>query len=219
MFTDAHARPRFYSGPNHEDFHFVRYYTTPRFIETRASLRELLLRPLANSVAWGLGNIIDAELARALGLPVYTTLYGVAPGVRVVSVLPAGYYVAEAIPANVALVTTGFAGEIVLCNRVPPGAFVAYQTTTTGMVVNEVVVIPPVQPAVTPLAPTAPTVAAESAPPPAPQEPAPTSIPVSSKIGKVVYDSAQKPVGVLILANDGSQEFVPLLAQNDPSSP
>lgn len=216
VLADPHARPRYFIGANHEEFHFVRDCPVPFFIQTRASMRELLLRPLANSIVWGIGDIITIELSHSLGLPLYTPLYAIAPGVQVVSFLPVGYYMAEPIPTNVALITAGPAGEVVVCNRVTPGSYVAYQTSTTGVVVNEVVVVPPVEQ--TPALNTA--VASTMAPPtvvstPPPSAPDPAAIAVSSKIGKVVYDADKLPVGVIVLSTDGTQEFIPLLAQND----
>jgi len=53
----------------------------------------------------------------------------------------------------------------------------------------------------------APTVAA---PAPAPVAPAPVSS-SASKLSKILYDASGKPIGVLVLNNDGSQEFVPLV--------
>ncbi len=225
--TDPHAGPRFFIGPSHQDFHFVAVAPERGRIDSRDTLRNLLLRPLANSVAWGLGDIVTAELANALGVPINTTVYGVAPGVPVVSTLPPGYFVAESIPTNVALVSAGTVNPVVLCNRVPPGAFVAYQTSATGVVLNECIVVPPVQQVVLPVVATvpvpatvAPTIVSAPAPAPAPAAPvaaAPStgtsSIPMSSKVGKIVYDSNQKPIGVIILDADGQQEFVPLTAQ------
>jgi hypothetical protein len=214
--TDPRAGPHFFIGPDHRDFHFVNVITDRRRIETRDSLRDLLLRPLANSVAWGLGNIVTVELANALGLPVNTTVYGVAPGVPVVATLPPGYFVAESIPTNVALVSEGTTNPVVLVNRVPPGAFVAYQTSPTGVVLNECVVVPPVQQVVVPTVVTttvpvpatpAPGVAATPATEPSASS---SNIPMSSKVGKIVYDANQKPIGVIILDSDGKQEFVPL---------
>ncbi len=219
--TDPHAGPRFFIGPNHEDFHFVRPLPERHLIDSRDSLRNLLLRPLANAVAWGIGDIVTVELANALGLPVNTTLYGVAPGVQVVSTLPPGYFVAEAVPANVALVTAGPAETVVVCRRVPPGAFIAYQTSPTGVVLNECVVVPPVQQIVMPMVATtpvpvpatpAPAVSPAPAPAPAPAvaPAAASSIPMSSKVGKIMYDANQKPIAVMILDPDGKQEVVPL---------
>jgi hypothetical protein len=218
VVADIHNHPHYFYGPNHEEFHFVRSYPGPFYIQSRESLRDLLLRPLANSVAWGIGQIVTAELADALDLPLYTSLYALSPNVVVVPALPAGYVIGEAIPANVALVTAGPSGEVVVCNRVTTGAYVAYRTTSTGLIINEVVVLPP------PSTSTTATVASIPAPAaPAPETPDSTAspaIPVSPKIGKVVYDADKNPVGVIVLSNDGSQEFVPLLAQNDaPKSP
>lgn len=210
VVNNIRSGPRYFYGPYQEEFHFVRSYPGPHFIQTRESLRDLLLRPLANSIAWGIGDIVTLELAHALGLPVNTTLYALAPGVAVVSALPVGYCIAEPIPANVALITVGPAGEVIVCNRVTTGSYVAYQTSPSGVVINQVVVVP--SPATT----DSTTVAA------APETPAPatpsvtsSSVPVSPKVGKVVYDADKNPIGVIVLSNDGSQEFVPLLAQND----
>jgi len=218
---DPHAGPRFLVGPNREEFRFVRPAPGPRFIDSRDTLRDLLLRPLAASLVWGIGDIATVELANMLGLPVNTPVYAVQAGVPIYSTLPPGYFVAESLPQNVALVTYGPAGEVVLSRRVPPGAFIAYQTSPQGVVLGECVVVPPQQqiimptlisppptivvtspaPAPTPAAPTAPT----------PAQPSTSSVPMSStKSGKIVYDSNGKPIGVIVTEGNGQQEFVPL---------
>lgn len=50
-------------------------------------------------------------------------------------------------------------------------------------------------------------------PPPAAPVTQPTSVPVSTRgrLSKILYDADAKPVGVLVLNNDGSQEFIPLV--------
>ena len=224
---DPHAGPRFYTGPGRDDFFFVRGAPERRSIDSRDSLRDILLRPFAEAVAWGIGDIATVEVANLLGLPINTTLYAVQPEVPVFSTLPPGYFVAQGVPENVALVRNGPYGPEVVVRRVPPGSFIAYQTSTSGVVLNECVVVPPVQqvivynqvPMVTTPAPTvvmttpapAPApVAAPATPAPEPAPAANTSIPMSSKTGKIVYDSNAKPVGVIILDADGKQEFVPI---------
>ena len=207
---------RFVYGPNRDEFLFVRPMPAGRFINSRESLLDLLLRPTVDAVAWGLGDIATVEVANLLGVPVHTTLYAVEPGVPVVSTLPPGYFVAQAVPENVALVTSSPAGPVLLTRHVPPGAFVAYQTTPAGVVLSECVVVPPMQQIVVPTVSTpAPTVVVTSpapavAPAPAPAAPVSSSMPMSSKQGKIVYGADGKPMGVIILDADGKQEFVPL---------
>lgn len=228
VVTDPHAGPRFYYGPNHAEFHFVRPLPERHIITTRESFLDLLLHPIANAVAWSIGDVVSADLANALGVPVNSTVYAVAPGTPIVSTLPPGYFVAEAVPANVALVTQGPAGAMVIYRNVPPGAFVAYQTSVTGSILNEVIVVPPVQQVVVQQVNPAPTVIV--APPAAttpsvvtapatPAEPAAaegsSSLPLSSKIGKIVYDGNHQPIGVIVLDSDGQQEFVPLTQTGD----
>jgi len=214
--------PHFVYGPGHDEFIFVHGVPPGRFINTRESLLDMLLHPAVEAVAWGLGDIATVEVANLLGVPVHTTLYGVEPGVTVVSALPPGYFVAQAVPENVALVSSGPAGPVVLVRHVPPGAFVAYQTSSTGVVLNECVVVPPVQqfvvPTVSSPAPTvvmttpalAPSAVTTPAPAATPAASAASSVPMSSKMGKIVYGADGKPVGVLVLDSDGKQEFVPL---------
>ncbi|HVU37245.1 MAG TPA: hypothetical protein VHC95_02840 [Opitutales bacterium] len=214
VVPDSHSGPHFYYGPNHEEFHFVHTYGERHVIVSRDALIDLLAHPLLNTVAWTIGDVLNAELANSLGIPVNTTLYAVAPGTPIVSTLPPGYFVAEAVPANVALVTQGPNGELIVIRRVPPGAFVAYQTSVTGTILNTAIVVPPVQQIVVQAAPTvvvAPPVA--SAPPVIAAPAAPegsSSIPLSPKIGKIVYDDGHQPIGVIVLDSDGQQEFIPL---------
>ncbi len=213
---DPRLGPRFYVGPDRRAFVFVSPYGPGARIVSRASLLDLLLHPAVDAVAWGLGEITTIEVANLLGLPVNTPVYGLEAGVPVVSTLPPGYFVAESLPQNVALVSSGPAGPVVVVPRVPAGAFVAYQTSPTGVVLNECVVVPPVQQMVMvqPATP-APTVmmaapANTVAPAPAPAPTASSSTPMSSKTGKIMYDSNGKPVGVMVTDPDGKQEFVPI---------
>jgi hypothetical protein len=225
MIEPGRPGPHFVYGPNHEEFLFVRDVPRGRLIGTRAVLLDMLLHPTVDAVAWGLGDVATVELASLLGLPLHTTLYAVEPGVAVYSTLPPGYYPAQALPENVALVTSGPAGPVVLARYVPPGAFVAYQTAPSGALLNECIVVPPVQPAVVMPTVTSPAPAVVMAPAPAPP-PAPAPAPIaaapapapmaaspapgSNKQGKIVYGADGKPVGVIILNADGTQNFVPL---------
>jgi hypothetical protein len=214
---DPRLGPHFFVGPDRRDFYFVHPYVAGAVIRDRDSLLDLLLRPTVDAVAWGLGEITTDAVANILGVPVHTVVYGLEPGVPIVSTLPPGYFSAEAVPQNVALVSSGPAGPVVLVPRVPAGAFIAYQTSPTGTVLSECVVVPPVQQMVmaqptTPAPAVVMTAPAMSSPAPAPA-PAPavsSSTPMSSKTGKIVYDSNGKPIGVIVVDADGKQEFVPL---------
>ncbi len=182
-----------------------------RLIERRETFLDLLLRPTVNSLAWGLGELTSIELAATLGLPVHTTLYAVQPQVAVVSYVPQGYFVAEALPQNVALVAAGPRGEpVVLVRRVPPGAVIAYQSSPTGVVLSECIVVPPVQMAVMP----EPAPMQVYASQPAPSMPSPTPAPpvaiAAGKTSTVLYDANHNPVGVYITDSDGRKEFVPI---------
>jgi hypothetical protein len=213
---DPRLGPHFYVGPQHNDFYFVRPYPAGRGIGSRDILLNLLLQPTVDAVAWGLGEITTIEVANLLGLPVNTPVYGLEASVPIVSTLPPGYFVAESLPPNIALVSYGPAGPVVLVSRMPAGAFIAYQTSPTGVVLNQCVVVPPVQQVVM-LQPTTPAPAVMMVPPVTSAAPAPTpapaantSIPMSSKTGKIVYDANAKPIGVIIIDADGKQEFVPI---------
>ncbi len=216
---DPRGGPRFFAGPDHHAFVFVAPLAERREIRDRDSLLGLLLRPTVDAVAWGLGEVTTAEVANLLGVPVATTVYGVEPGVQIVSTLPPGYFVAQSVPQDVALVAQGPAGPVVLVRRVPAGSFIAYQTSPSGVVLGQCIVVPPVQQVIVPVpttpAPTmvttpapAPTVVSTPAPAPAPT--VSSSMAMSSKTGKVVYDSNGKPIGVIVVDPEGKQEFVPL---------
>jgi len=219
LIEPGRAGPRFVYGPGRDEFLFVRGVPEGRFINSRESLLDLLLHPAVDAVAWGLGDIASVEVANLLGLPVHTTLYAVEPGVSVVSTLPPGYFVAQTVPENVALVSSGPAGAVVVVRHVPPGAFVAYQTSPNGVVLNECVVVPPVQQVVVPAVATpAPAVVMTSPAPAVVTAPAPTAapapaapaVPMSNKMGKIVYGADGKPAGVIVLDADGKQEYVPI---------
>ncbi len=216
FIDDPRAGPRFLVGPGRDEFHFVRAAPAPRFIDSRDTLRDLLLRPLADSIAWGIGDVATLELANLLGLPINTPVYAVQAGVPMYSTLPPGYFVAESLPQNVALITYGSAGEMVLSRRVPPGAFVAYQTSPQGVVLGECIVVPPQPQIIVPTVTTpAPQVVVAATPAPAPAataaQPSTSSVPMSStKSGKIVYDSNGKPIGVIVVESNGQQEFVPI---------
>ncbi len=212
VFVDPHLGPQFRVGPNREEFHYVWGVPPGRFIERRETLLDLLLHPTVNAFAWGLGEVANEEVAALLGLPLHTPLYGVEPNVIVYSSVPPGYYVAEALPANAALVYSGPRGPAVLVSHVPPGAVIAYQTAPNGVVLSECVVVPP-----------QPVVIAESAPPPplvyaTSQPPAPTAQPTTAptvpmaagKTSTVVYDANHNPIGVVVTDSDGKKEFVPI---------
>jgi hypothetical protein len=211
---DPRLGPRFYVGPDRRAFVFVSPYAPGARITTRDMLLGLLLRPSVDAVAWGLGEVTTIEVANLLGLPVNTPVYGLEAGVPVVSTLPPGYFVAESLPQNVALVSSGPAGPVVVVSRVPAGAFVAYQTSPTGVVLNECVVVPPVQQMVmvqpTTPAPTVVMAAPATTTAPAPAPAVSSATPMSSKTGKIMYDSNGKPVGVMVTDPDGKQEFVPI---------
>ncbi len=225
VIESSRSGPRFLEGPKREEFVFVRGVPAGRLIDRRETLLELLLRPAVSSLAWGLGEVSTAELAALLGLPLRTTLYAVQPQVAVVSAVPPGYFVAEALPQNVALVSVGPRGEpVVLVRRVPPGAVIAYQSSPGGVVLGECIVVPPVQQVVMVAEPVPvvyasqpaslfgpqlsgnASVSAPAAPPPA----APQVAVAPGKNGKIVYDADKKPIGVIVLDSDGKQEFVPL---------
>jgi hypothetical protein len=219
VFLDR-GNPRFGYGPHNDDFVFVRGVPAGRFINSRDSLLDLLLRPVANAVAWGVGDIATIEVANLLGLPLHTTVYAVQAGVPVYTTVPQGYFVAESVPQNVALVTYTPQGPVVVNRCVPPGTFVAYQAAPNGVVMNECLVVPPVQqqivvaaPPVTTVVTAAPTVAI--APQPATPAPAVTAAPATpapepAKVGQIVYDANGKPLGVIVTVSDGKTEFVPL---------
>jgi hypothetical protein len=218
VIENTRSSPRFLEGPRREEFVFVREAPRGILIDRRETLLDLLLRPAVRSLAWGLGDLTSVELAAALGLPVHTTLYAVEPGMTVVSSVPPGYFVAEALPQNVALVSTGSRGEpVVRVRRVPPGAVIAYQSSPSGVVLNECIVVPPVQQVVlmAETAPPAPVVYASGGPAPtAAQAPASgpqPAVPVAAgKTSAVVYDANHNPIGVVVTDPDGKKEFVPL---------
>ncbi len=214
VIENPHAAPRFLAGPRREEFAFVREGPVGRHIGSRESFLEYLLRPSVNAFAWGLGDIADVEVATMLGLPLRTTVYAVDPTVAVVSSVPPGYFVAQALPQDVALVTNTPHGPVVLVRRMPPGAVVAYQSSPNGMVLNECVVVPPVQQVVVMPEPTSPPPAVYASSQPAQPTPAPAAAPqvpvAPGKNGKLVYDGSGKPIGVIIVDGDGKQEFVPI---------
>jgi len=220
--ADPRGGPRFFAGPGRNEFVFVRGVPAGRFISSRDLLLSLLLQPAVDSVVWGLGDVATLEVANLLGVPMHTTLYAVQPGISVVSGVPAGYFVAEAVPQNVALVTNSVAGPVVLVRRVPPGTFIAYQSNAAGLVVNECIVVPPVQqvlmvPTVATPAPTVvvgqPAPAPAATPAPAPT-PAPAAAPApSNKVGSMVYDANGKPIGVIVTEGNGTTQFIPVGAQ------
>ena len=84
----------------------------------------------------------------------------------------------------------------------PPPVYYYPQVAPQYVVVNPAPTVVYSTPAPSSPAP-APTLAAALAPV------APTTV-VAGKSGRVVYDSNAKPVGVIIVNADGSQEFVPL---------
>jgi len=228
VVADPRGGPHFLSGPRGDDFFFVRGAPEGRFIDSRDSLLAYLLAPVADSVAWGLGAVTTVEVANMLGVPVNTVVYGVEPDIAVYSTLPQGYFVAESIPSGVALVRRDPRGSpVVLYRRVPPGAFVAYQVSAGGIVLNQCLVVPPVQQVVVPAATPAPqavyvatppvTAVTTAAPattvaaPPVVAAPAETaSVPMSSKTGKIQYDANGKPSGVIVQDADGKFEYVPI---------
>jgi len=213
IIENSRSGPRFRAGPKGEEFYFVRGIPPGRLIDRRETLLDLLLHPAVNSLAWGLGELANAELAAALGLPVRTPLYAVQPRVVVVSAVPPGYFVAEALPQDVALVYAGPRGEpVVLVRRVPPGAVIAYQSSPTGVVLSECIVVPPVQMAVMPEPP--PPLPAIYASQAAPAQPAPPPAPpvamAAGKTSTVLYDANHNPIGVYVTDPDGKKEFVPI---------
>ena len=214
VIENPHAAPRFLVGPRREEFAFVREVPAGRHIISRELFLDYLLRPSVNAFAWGLGDIADAEVATMLGLPLRTTVYAVDPTVAVVSSVPSGYFVAQALPQDVALVTNTPQGPMVLVRRMPPGAVVAYQSSANGMVLNECVVVPPVQQVVVMPEPVPPPPAVYASSQPAQPAPAPAAAPqvpvAPGKNGKIVYDGSGKPIGVIIVDGDGKQEFVPI---------
>jgi hypothetical protein len=212
VIVDPRLGPQFRVGPNREEFAFVRGVPSGRLIDRRETLLDLLLHPAVNAFAWGLGEVANEEVAAMLGLPMHTVLYGVEPNVVVYSSVPPGYYVAETLPANAALVYNGPRGPVVLVSRVPAGAVVAYQTAPNGVVLSECVVLPP-QPVVMPepvSMPPPPAVYATSQPPPPPTAPAPTVPMAAGKTSTVVYDANHNPIGVVVTDPDGKKEFVPI---------
>ncbi len=219
VIENSRSGPRFFEGPKRVEFGLVRGAPVGRFIERRESLLDLMLRPSVNALVWGLGELTSVELARALDLPTRTVLYTVQPGVALVSAVPPGYFVAEALPQNVALVVAGPRGEpVVLVRRVPPGAVIAYQSSPTGVVLAECIVVPPVQQVVVMAEPAvyanqstsifAPQLSGGTAPPPA--TPTAQVAVAPGKKGKLVYDANSQPIGVIILDSEGKQEFVPI---------
>jgi hypothetical protein len=185
-----------------DPYRFVAEVPVGRHIERRDVLLDLLLHPVANAFVWGLGDIANAEMAAMLGLPVRTVVYGVEPGVVVYSSMPPGYAYAEGLPANVALVSSGPTGPVVVMPNVPPNAYMAYQTAPNGAIISECVVVP--QMAVSMPVPSMPPVYA----PPAPTSPA--AAPAPGAASTVLYDASHNPIGVLITNPDGSQHFVPV---------
>jgi hypothetical protein len=191
----------------HDAFHFVELAPAGRHIERRDVLLDLLLHPGVNAFVWGLGDVANLEMAAMLGLPVRTVLYGVEPGVVVYSGLPPGYTYAEALPANVALVSSGPAGPMVLVPNVPPGAYMAYQAAPNGAVVGQCVVVPQAMPVPVPVPmPQVPV----PTPPVYNSNPTSTQPPATGNTGTVVYDANHNPIGVLITNPDGSKTFVPV---------
>jgi hypothetical protein len=212
VVVDPRLGPQFRVGPNREEFAFVQGVPPGRLIDRRETLLDLLLHPAVNAFAWGLGEVANEEVAAMLGLPMHTVLYGVEPNVVVYSSVPPGYYVAETLPANAALVYSGPRGPVVLVSRVPAGAVVAYQSAPNGMVLNECVVVPP-QPVVMsepmPMPPP-PAVYATSQPAATAPTTAPTVPMAAGKTSTVVYDANHNPIGVVVTDPDGKKEFVPI---------
>jgi len=188
-----------------DPYRFVAEVPPGARLERREVLIDLLRHPVGGAFIWGLGEIANVEIAASLGLPVRTVVYGVEPGVFVYSSLPVGYTYAEALPPNVALVSSGPAGPVVVMQSVPPGAYMAYQAAPNGAVISQCVVVPQGAPVAIPQA-TLPAPPAVYQPP---QTQAPQG-PATGNVGTVLYDANHNPIGVLITNSDGSQHFVPI---------
>ena len=204
MIENNRSTPRFIQGYDQEEFTYVRGVSPGRVIVSRELFLDQLLQPPGNALVWGLGEVSSLEVADYLGLSLHTPLYATQLNLPVFPSLPPGYFVAGALPADVALVAASPQGPIVLFRRLPPGTVVAYQPLADGRVLNECLVVPP---------PSAEFFAAPgSLPPPSPVQPAtvpPAPAPAAGTGSHVVYDASGKVNGVVVISPDGRQEFVP----------
>ena len=205
MIENNQDRPRFYQGPHQEEFSYVRDLPPGRIIASRELFLDQLLSPPGNALVWGLGVVGSIEVAESLGLPLNTPLYAIQADVAVFPSIPPGYFVADGLPPNVALVAEGPQGPMILFRRLPPGTVIAYQPLTDDRVLNECLVVPP---PTADLAPAPVTFPSPAAPVSAPASPL-TSVAATGSPSTVVYDANGKVVGVVIIGADGRQEFVP----------